>query len=265
MVLPYNPGSESEVAQSCPTLCDPMDCNPSGSSIHGIFQARVQDACMHAKSLQLCPTLCDPMDSSPPGSSVHGILYARILEWVAISFSRGSSWPRDWTRVSCIAGRCFTVWATRKAHNPEEHAYTKKEGKYYFWVTLKREILPSINILKWIITKVPVGSKGYLRNSLELPWWLSGKESTCQCRRLRFSPGLGRSPGGGNGNLLQYFCLESLWWAIVPGVLKSRTQLNTHTHTHLDIWTITIFRNSMFQSHFVQLLCKWVSVLYLSM
>ena len=44
---------------------------------------------MHAKSLQLCLTLCDPMDSSPPGSSVHGILQARVLEWVAISFSRG--------------------------------------------------------------------------------------------------------------------------------------------------------------------------------
>ena len=54
------------------------------------------------------------MDSSQPGSSVHGIFQARILEWVAISFSRGSSRPRDWTRVSCIVGRCFTLWATRK-------------------------------------------------------------------------------------------------------------------------------------------------------
>ena len=53
---------------------------------------------------------CDPMDSSPPGS-VHGILQARILEWVAISFSRGSSQPRDWTWVSYISGRFFTVWA----------------------------------------------------------------------------------------------------------------------------------------------------------
>ena len=50
-----------------------------------------------AKSLQLCPTLYDPMDYSPPGSSIHGILQARILEWVAISFSRGSSLPRDQT------------------------------------------------------------------------------------------------------------------------------------------------------------------------
>ena len=69
--------SESEVAQSCPTLCDPMDCNLPGSSIHGIFQART-------------------------------------LEWVAISFSRRSSQPKDWTLVSCIVGRSFTIWATRE-------------------------------------------------------------------------------------------------------------------------------------------------------
>ena len=64
---------------------------------------------------QLCSTLCDPMDCSPPGSSVHGILQARILEWVAMPFSRESSWPRGRTQISRIAGRFFTFWATRKA------------------------------------------------------------------------------------------------------------------------------------------------------
>ena len=64
--------------------------------------------------VQSCPTLCDPMDCSLPGSSAHGIFQARILEWVAISFSRGSSRPRDWTQVSCIVGRRITIWATRK-------------------------------------------------------------------------------------------------------------------------------------------------------
>ena len=64
---------------------------------------------------QLCPTLCHPIDCSPPGSSVHGILQARIPEWVAISFSRGSSQPRDRTQVSCIADGFFTSWATREA------------------------------------------------------------------------------------------------------------------------------------------------------
>ena len=65
---------------------------------------------------QSCQTLCDPMDCSLPGSSVHGIYQARILEWVAISFSRRSSWPRDWTQVSRTIGRHFTFWATREAH-----------------------------------------------------------------------------------------------------------------------------------------------------
>ena len=59
--------------------------------------------------VQSCPTLCDPVDCSPPDSSIHGIFQVRILEWVAISFSRGSSRPRDRTRASCTAGRQFTV------------------------------------------------------------------------------------------------------------------------------------------------------------
>ena len=63
---------------------------------------------------QSCPTLCDPTDRSLPGSSIHGIFQARILEWVAISFSRGSSRPRDQTEVSRIVDRRFTVWATRE-------------------------------------------------------------------------------------------------------------------------------------------------------
>ena len=64
---------------------------------------------------QSCLTLCDPMDCSPPGSCIHGILQARILEWVAISFSR-SSLPRDRTQVSSIGGRRFNLWATKEAH-----------------------------------------------------------------------------------------------------------------------------------------------------
>ena len=58
------------------------------------------------------------MDCSPPGSSIRRIFQARVLEWFAISFSGGSSWPRDWTQVFRIAGRDFTVWATREAQSP---------------------------------------------------------------------------------------------------------------------------------------------------
>ena len=64
-------------------------------------------------------SLCDPIDCSPPGSTAHGILQARMLEWVAMSFSRGSFWPGDWTHiscVSCIAGWFLACWAIREAH-----------------------------------------------------------------------------------------------------------------------------------------------------
>ena len=75
--------------------------------------------CMSAQS---CPTLCDPMDCSPPDSSVHGISQARILEWIFISSSRGSSPPRDWTQVSygsCIGRQILYHWATGKS----SHSY----------------------------------------------------------------------------------------------------------------------------------------------
>ena len=64
--------------------------------------------CLPVKSPQLCLTLWDPMDCSPPGSSVHGILQARVLEWIAMPFSRGASWPRDWTCISCVS--CIGKW-----------------------------------------------------------------------------------------------------------------------------------------------------------
>ena len=127
--------------KSCPTLVTPMDCSPPGSSVHGISQARILEwvtisfsrgspqprdrthiSCLaggyftaetpkktetETKVAQSCLTLCDPMDRSLGGASIHGIFQARVLEWVAISFFRGSSQPRDQTRVSRIASRHF--------------------------------------------------------------------------------------------------------------------------------------------------------------
>ena len=106
----YNTQSESDVAQSCPTLCDPLDC-------------------------------------SPPGSSVHGILQARILEWVVTSSSRGSSQPRDQTHVSCVAciGRwmlyhwatwedCIYIWLTYSTQIQTIHLiYEHVIGWKYNW------------------------------------------------------------------------------------------------------------------------------------
>ena len=76
--------------------------------------------CVHA---QLCLTFCNPMDYSPPGSSVHGISQARILEWVDISFSRGSSRPRDRTWLSCTGRWILYHWATREAPTPHHDCW----------------------------------------------------------------------------------------------------------------------------------------------
>ena len=90
-------------ATYCPlTLHHPW---PWQQPLKGCFRSFLC-CCLVAKSYL---TLCDPMNCSPLSSSVHWISQARILEWVAVSFSRGSSWPRDWTSVSCIAGRFFTA------------------------------------------------------------------------------------------------------------------------------------------------------------
>ena len=77
-----------------------------------------------SKVAQSCPTLCAPMDCSLPGSSIHGLFQVRVPKCVAISFSRGSSQPRDQTQVTQIVGRCFTIWATREVPcHAEQPAY----------------------------------------------------------------------------------------------------------------------------------------------
>ena len=102
--------------------------------------------CRYTKSLPSCLTLCNPVGSSPPGSSVHGILQARILEWVAISSSRGSSWPRDQTHascVSCIGRQILYHWATWESPAILNRVYLKLLFNLYFlslklsshWVT----------------------------------------------------------------------------------------------------------------------------------
>ena len=85
-----------------------------------------------------CQTLCNPLNCSPSDSSVHGILQMRILEWIAIHFSRGPSWPRARTQVSCFVGGFITVWATSEAHF--SFCYVAKWIRIYvyplfFWIS----------------------------------------------------------------------------------------------------------------------------------
>ena len=150
--------------------------------------------------LQSCLTLCDPMDCSLLSSSVHGILRAGILEWVAISFSRGSSWPRDRTWISSVTGRFCTVWSTREA---------LVKSKHKIWASQ----------VALVVKNTPAYSEDIRDGSL--------------------ISGLGKSPGGGHGNPPQYSHLEDpmgrgAWWAAVHRVTKSWTrlkQLSTHTQT----------------------------------
>ena len=114
----------------------------------------------------VCPTLCNPVDCSPPGSPVHGILQARVLEWVAISFSRGSSRSRDRTWVSCIEGRFFTNWATREAPD-KEHLITSwlqtpLSHPWFFWVVIWK----GLSWVLWLVVFCVV-AKG---------WWLEQEQ-----------------------------------------------------------------------------------------
>ena len=89
---------------------------------------------------------CDPMDYSLPGSSVYGILQARTLEWVAISFSRGSSWPRNRTQVSSIAGRFSTNWGGGGGVRTRKQI--EQGGQRVEWLRLMGALIGSI--LPWL-------------------------------------------------------------------------------------------------------------------
>ena len=163
-----------------------------------------------------------PIDCSLPGSPIHGIFQARILEWGAISFSKRSSQPRNWTQASHIVGRHFTIWATRDVR------FNIKVKSL-----VKCLLNDSINFLNWYLHFY-----FYLfRVSMDSPifWGFSSssvvKNVRCNAGDLGLIPVLGRSPRGGHGNPLQYSCLENskdrgAWWATVHGVTKSRTRLS---------------------------------------
>ena len=160
--------------------------------------------------LQISSDSWEPMDCSLSGSSVHGILQARIPEWVAISLSRGSSHPRNRTQVSCIADRFFTELQGKplKYHRDPQRRETLvcPWVKRYFSTELERTIRFSMLLSGAMNCSSLQVLKG-------LPQWLSGKESANHAGDSGDTgsiPGSGRSPGGWHGNPLQYSCLENL-------------------------------------------------------
>ena len=127
------------------------------------------------------------MGSSPAGSSVHGILQARVLKQVTIPFSRGSSQPRDWTLISCIAGRFFTVWVTSSWHFTQNWAYHPSTSPLPLVATSMLPVnkpeslalIPNVQSPKGVITTIQ--SMMNLHYSSHLPVFYS-----CHCRLLVF-------------------------------------------------------------------------------
>ena len=198
-------------------------------------QIKVQQITHEVLVVQLCLTLCNPIDYSPSGSSVHAIFQTRILEWVAMPFSKRSSWPRDQTRVSCIVERFFTIWATSVTIYIREklkHIHTclihicihinrhtsKIIGRCYSIIYYSynkyifinhvynsnshiKEVIRTSQVV--LVVKNPPVSAGVIRDTALIPAW-------------------GRSPVGGNGNPLQYLAWR-IPWTEEPGGLWSIT------------------------------------------
>ena len=109
-----------------------VKCTCSPQETKNCLSLRMYTRCQSLSRVWLCVIPLPVL----PGCSVHGILQARILEWVAIPFSRGSSQPKDWIQVSCLAGRFFTIWASREAHVTQVYTKTmhsRQTNKRWQW------------------------------------------------------------------------------------------------------------------------------------
>ena len=149
---------------------------------------------MSVLSHPVVPNSLRPMNCSLPGSSVHGISQARILEWVVSSFSGGSSWLKDWTRISRIGRQILYYW---------RHPGSPFQVNFYSVVNIIHQ-LNKFHLNTYSVVRFPGGS--------------DGKDSAWNAGNQGLMPRLGGSPGEGTGNPLQYSCLENsmdsdAWWA----------------------------------------------------
>ena len=202
-----------------------------------------------------------PWTVALPGSSVHGIFQARILEWIAISFSRRSSRPRDWTWISRIVGRCFTVWATREVQPPRDQAkvslfiYPNPCGQVMCinsqTVKIKRKVrdksnrAPSPLHQRWKWGRIPeLQTWGYFLQSVFFALSLPALGGCPDGSRVKNLPAVQETwvwflgwkdplEGMTSHSDTQYSCLGNFmdkgsWQATVRGVAKSQTWLSMY-------------------------------------
>ena len=182
---------------------------------------------MRVKSLQSCPALCDPMDCGLPGSSVHG---ARILEWVAIPSSRESSRPRDWTHVSCgscVVLR-FSLLSQQRSPKPRrqylKRTELKRSGEEPGYVEVLQQRAGSLNIKRLLLIKGSQISHNPIFLGFTGGW--NGKGYICNAGDFGSIPGWGRFPWRRTLQPTSVFLPGESPWTEEPGRLKSWTQLS---------------------------------------
>ena len=175
---------------------------------------------------QSCLTLCSPMDCSPPGSSVHGIFQARLLEWDAISYSRGSSWPRDQADSLPLS----LLWSPVSLGTALNLEISLRIDNCVF------QSMNMINVFIFYLDSILFLLSLYMVFPLVVYRCESWTIKKAECWRTDDWSWLSDRTGEGDGTPLQYSCLENpmhggAWWAAVCGVAKSWTRLSDFTFT----------------------------------
>ena len=198
--------------------------------------------CMHAKLLQSCPTVCDTMDCGLPGSSVHGTLQARILEWFAMPFSRESSWPRDWAQISYYLLHWQS--GSLPLTPPSNNGFKICAGEDS-WESLDSKEIKPVNPKgnqSWIfIGRTDAEAEAPIFWAPEAKHWLIWKRPWCWERLMA----RGKEDRGWDGWMASLTQWTWIWanWEIVKdmGAWHAAVHVVTRSQTWLSDWTTDYF------------------------